>query len=256
MPDDGRFGGVGALLRRRREEIQQDIEDVSRQLRICSAYIRAIEEGQVPGTARATPMRSASCGPMPTISASTAARVVSDYRDELARRSRQNELVWPSEGAESPLSGAAPSSASRLLLGIAIYGGWYYATQSGGTGIQLIGSRFLDYIKKAIPCWPDGRERSRRSPPGPRLQAATSSKEPSPSPETPRPPPRRLRRRRPRRQHRRRHHPPWSRRPAPATSRPLWPWARARPHRHRRLPRRLRRVSLRPRRPPRRAIRN
>ncbi len=36
MADEGRFGGVGALLRRRREETQQDVDDVSRQLRIRS----------------------------------------------------------------------------------------------------------------------------------------------------------------------------------------------------------------------------
>src|SRR6202012_2874631 len=57
-PDHERFvsGGIGGLLRRRREEIQQDIEDVSRQLRIRSVYLRAIEEGrfqELPGAAYA-----------------------------------------------------------------------------------------------------------------------------------------------------------------------------------------------------------
>jgi len=35
-----------------------------------------------------------------------------------------------------------------VLLGLFIYGGWYYATQSGGTGIKLI-DQVPEYIKKA-----------------------------------------------------------------------------------------------------------
>jgi cytoskeleton protein RodZ len=181
MPDDGRFGGVGALLRRRREEIQQDVEDVSRQLRIRSAYIRAIEEGrfqELPGNAYAIGFVRAYADYLGL----DGGNVVSDYRDELARRSRQNELVWPTEGGESRFPGGAILGVC-LLLGLAIYGGWYYASQSGGTGINLI-DQVPDYIKKATGV---GQTVENEAPPEPtrtEAQAATSET-PSPSPASP-----------------------------------------------------------------------
>src|SRR3954469_15971171 len=146
MPDDGPFGGVGALLRRRREEIRQDIEDVSRQLRIRSAYIRAIEEGkfqELPGSAYAVGFVRAYADYLGLDGGS----IVGDYRDELARRSRQNDLVWPSEGTESRFPGGTILVVC-VLLGLAIYGGWFYATQSGSSGIKLIG-QVPEYIKNA-----------------------------------------------------------------------------------------------------------
>ena len=183
MPDDGRFGGVGALLRRRREEIQQDVEDVSRQLRIRSAYIRAIEEGrfqELPGNAYAIGFVRAYADYL-GLDGNT---VVSDYRDELARRSRQNELVWPSEGGESRFPGGAILGVC-LLLAVAIYGGWYYASQSGGTGIKLV-DQVPDFIKKATGV---GQTAENETPPEPtrtEAQAATSTNEPAaPSPATP-----------------------------------------------------------------------
>jgi cytoskeleton protein RodZ len=185
MPDDGRFGGVGALLRRRREEIQQDVEDVSRQLRIRSAYIRAIEEGrfqELPGNAYAIGFVRAYADYLGL----DGGNVVSDYRDELARRSRQNDLVWPTEGGESRFPGGAILGVCQLL-GLAIYGGWYYASQSGGTGIQLI-DKVPDYIKQATGV---GQTAENETPPEPtrtEAQAATSTTptEPAtPSPATP-----------------------------------------------------------------------
>ncbi len=147
-PDDIRQvgGGVGGLLRRRREEIQQDIEDVSRQLRIRSAYILAIEEGkfhELPGSAYAVGFVRAYADYLGLDGNS----IVGDYRDELARRSRQNDLVWPSEGTESRFPGGTILVVC-VLLGLAIYGGWFYATQSGSSGIKLIG-QVPEYIKNA-----------------------------------------------------------------------------------------------------------
>ena len=176
MPDDGRFGGVGALLRRRREEIQQDIDDVSRQLRIRAIYIRAIEEGrfqELPGNAYAVGFVRAYADYLGLDGGS----VVSDYRDELARRSRQNELVWPTEGSESRFPGGAILGVC-VLLGLAIYGGWYYATQSGGTGITLI-DQVPDYIKKATGV--GGQTAENEAPAEPartEAQAATSTTQP------------------------------------------------------------------------------
>lgn len=183
MPDDGRFGGVGALLRRRREEIQQDVEDVSRQLRIRSAYIRAIEEGrfqELPGNAYAIGFVRAYADYLGLDGGS----VVSDYRDELARRSRQNELVWPTEGSESRFPGGAILGVC-LLLAVAIYGGWYYATQSGGTGIKLI-DQVPDYIKKATGVGQAVENEAPAEPARTEAQAATAAAQPEiPSPATP-----------------------------------------------------------------------
>jgi cytoskeleton protein RodZ len=147
-PDDIRQvgGGVGGLLRRRREEIQQDIEEVSRQLRIRSPYIRAIEEGkfhELPGSAYAVGFVRAYADYLGLDGES----IVGDYRDELARRSRQNDLVWPSEGTESRFPGGTILVVC-VLLGLAIYGGWFYATQSGTSGIKLI-DQVPAYIKNA-----------------------------------------------------------------------------------------------------------
>lgn len=178
--DDG-FGGVGALLRRRREEIQQDIEDVSRQLRIRSAYIRAIEDGRfqdLPGSAYAVGFVRAYADYLGL----DGNHVVGDYRDELARRSRQNDLVWPSEGTESRFPGGKILLVC-LFLTLFIYGGWWYATQSGGAGIKLI-DQVPDYIKKAT-----GVGQSVQSAPAPateptrtEAQAATTPELPSPAP--------------------------------------------------------------------------
>lgn len=179
--DDGRFGGVGALLRRRREEIQQDVDDVSRQLRIRSAYIRAIEEGrfqELPGNAYAIGFVRAYADYLGL----DGGTVVSDYRDELARRSRQNELVWPTEGSESRFPGGAILGVC-LLLGLAIYGGWYYATQSGGTGIKLI-DQVPDYIKKATGVGQVVENEAPEEPTRTEAQAATTTTEP-PAPATP-----------------------------------------------------------------------
>ncbi|HEY4162270.1 MAG TPA: helix-turn-helix transcriptional regulator, partial [Dongiaceae bacterium] len=143
---DDRTGGVGSLLQRRREELQQDIEGVSGQLRIRSVYVRAIEEGrfqELPGNAYAIGFVRAYADYLGLDGAS----IVADYREELARRSRQNNLVWPSEGSESRFPGGAILVVC-VLLGLVIYGGWYYATQSGGTGIKLI-DQVPEYIKKA-----------------------------------------------------------------------------------------------------------
>src|ERR1700742_1608111 len=143
---DDRVGGVGSLLQRRREELQQDIEDVSRMLRIRAAYIRAIEEGrfqELPGNAYAIGFVRAYADYLGLDGGS----IVGDYRDELARRSRQNELIWPSEGTESRFPGGTILVVC-VLLGLAIYGGWYYASQSGTTGIKLI-DQVPEYIKNA-----------------------------------------------------------------------------------------------------------
>lgn len=135
--DDRNEDGVAALLRRRREELGRDTATVARQLRIRAVYIQAIEEGRLqdlPGTAYAVGFVRAYADYLGLDGNS----IVSDYRDELARRSRQNQLIWPVDQVEYKHFPSGIIIAVCLALAIAITGGWYFASQPGGTGIDLI----------------------------------------------------------------------------------------------------------------------
>ncbi len=138
--------GIGTLLRRRREGLGQDVAGVSRQLRIRAVYITAIEEGRLydlPGTAYAVGFVRAYADYLGL----DGNAIVGNYREELAQRSRQNDLVWPAEEAVQKFPGGTILVICALIA-LAGYAGWYYATQPGGTGIQLIDA-VPEYIKKA-----------------------------------------------------------------------------------------------------------
>ncbi len=138
--------GIGTLLRRRREGLGQDVAGVSRQLRIRAVYITAIEEGRLydlPGTAYAVGFVRAYADYLGL----DGNAIVGDYREELAQRSRQNDLVWPAEEAVQKFPGGTILVICALIA-VAGYAGWYYATQPGGTGFQLIDA-VPEYIKKA-----------------------------------------------------------------------------------------------------------
>ena len=144
--DDRNEDGVAALLRRRREELERDIDTVARQLRIRAIYIRAIEEGRLqdlPGTAYAVGFVRAYADYLGLDGNS----IVSDYRDELARRSRQNQLIWPVDQVEHKHFPGGIILVVSLILAVALYGGWYFVSQPGGTGIDLI-DRVPDFMKK------------------------------------------------------------------------------------------------------------
>jgi cytoskeleton protein RodZ len=144
--DDRNEDGVAALLRRRREELGRDVPAVARQLRIRAVYITAIEEGRLqdlPGTAYAVGFVRAYADYLGLDGNS----IVGDYRDELARRSRQNQLIWPVDQVEHKhFPGGIVLVVSVLVLG-ALYGGWYFASQPGGTGIDLI-DQVPEFMKK------------------------------------------------------------------------------------------------------------
>ncbi|MBL8709931.1 MAG: DUF4115 domain-containing protein [Rhodospirillaceae bacterium] len=135
--DDKNEDGVAALLRRRREELSRDITTVARQLRIRAVYIQAIEDGRLqdlPGTAYAVGFVRAYADYLGLDGNS----IVSDYRDELARRSRQNQLIWPVDQVEHKHFPGGIILIVSLVLAVVLYGGWYFASQPGGTGIDLI----------------------------------------------------------------------------------------------------------------------
>jgi cytoskeleton protein RodZ len=135
--DDRNEDGVAALLRRRREELGRDVTTVARQLRIRAVYINAIEEGRLqdlPGTAYAVGFVRAYADYLGLDGNS----IVGDYRDELARRSRQNQLIWPVDQVEHKHFPGGIVLVVSLLVAVAFYGGWYVASLPGGTGIDLI----------------------------------------------------------------------------------------------------------------------
>lgn len=144
--DDRNEEGVAALLRRRREELGRDVPTVARQLRIRAVYIAAIEEGRLqdlPGTAYAVGFVRAYADYLGLDGNS----VVGDYRDELARRSRQNQLIWPVDQVEHKHFPGGIVLVVCVLLAGAVYGGWYVASQPGGTGIDLI-DQVPEFMKK------------------------------------------------------------------------------------------------------------
>jgi cytoskeleton protein RodZ len=144
--DDRNEDGVAALLRRRREELGRDVATVARQLRIRAVYISAIEEGRLqdlPGTAYAVGFVRAYADYLGLDGNS----VVGDYRDELARRSRQNQLIWPVDQVEHKHFPGGIVLIVCLLIAGALYGGWYVASQPGGTGIDLI-DQVPEFMKK------------------------------------------------------------------------------------------------------------
>lgn len=135
--DDRNEDGVAALLRRRREELGRDVATVARQLRIRAIYIQAIEDGRLqdlPGTAYAVGFVRAYADYLGLDGNS----IVSDYRDELARRSRQNQLIWPVDQVEHKHFPGGIILVVSLVVAVVLYGGWYFASQPGGTGIDLI----------------------------------------------------------------------------------------------------------------------
>lgn len=144
--DDRNEDGVAALLRRRREELGRDVATVARQLRIRAIYIQAIEDGRLqdlPGTAYAVGFVRAYADYLGLDGNS----IVSDYRDELARRSRQNQLIWPVDQVEHKHFPGGIILVVSLVVAVVLYGGWYFASQPGGTGIDLI-DQVPEFMKK------------------------------------------------------------------------------------------------------------
>jgi cytoskeleton protein RodZ len=136
---------VGGLLRSRREELGQDTESVSRQLRIRSIYIRAIEEGRMqdlPGTAYAVGFVRTYADFLGFDGNS----VVASYRDELGQRGRPETVNWHIEDKD----GGFPFGKLLIILVVvaaAGYGLWYYLanTQSGVGLIEAV----PEYLKKS-----------------------------------------------------------------------------------------------------------
>ncbi|HEX2581601.1 MAG TPA: RodZ domain-containing protein [Dongiaceae bacterium] len=121
---DNGTSAVGTLLRQRREQLGQTIENVSDHLRIRAPYLRAIEAGrlgELPGIAYTIGFVRSYADYLGL----DGARIVGDYRQEIANRSRANRLVFPLQA----IQGKSPSLVLLLLCLLLIggvYGGWSY----------------------------------------------------------------------------------------------------------------------------------
>src|SRR6185369_2440947 len=106
--------------------------------------------------------------------------IVGDYREELGRRSRQNDLVWPAEEAVPKFPGGT-ILVVLALIALAGYAGYYYTTQPGGTGIQLIDA-VPEYIKKATGMGEAAPETPTTEAPAPDAAAPAATPAPAPTP--------------------------------------------------------------------------
>jgi cytoskeleton protein RodZ len=136
---------VGALLRSRREELGQDTDSVSRQLRIRPIYIRAIEEGRIqdlPGTAYAVGFVRTYADFLGFDGNS----VVASFRDELGRGGRPETVSWQIEDKDAGFP-VGRLVVVLLVIAAAGYGVWYYLanTQSGTGLIEAV----PEYLKKS-----------------------------------------------------------------------------------------------------------
>lgn len=135
---------VGALLRSRREELGQDTETVSRQLRIRAIYLRAIEEGRIqdlPGATYAVGFVRSYADFLGFDGNS----VVANFRDELGQRRGGETVSWQIDDRD----GGFPFGKILIVLLViaaAGYGLWYYLanTQSGSGLIEAV----PEYLKK------------------------------------------------------------------------------------------------------------
>lgn len=126
----GGLAEIGAMLRRRREEIGQDLVAIAATTHIRLNYLKAIEDGRqrdLPGTAYMI-------GYIRTYAdhlGFDGNRLISDFHAELAGQRKLEERR--AEAAEPPSAGLpqiqlspAILMAAVLVLGIAVYGAWSY----------------------------------------------------------------------------------------------------------------------------------
>jgi cytoskeleton protein RodZ len=134
----GGLAEIGALLRRRREEVGQDLATIAATTHIRQHYLKAIEDGrrkELPGTAYMI-------GYIRTYAdylGFDGNRLITDYHAELA-----GQRKWVDKRAEppAPAAGGLPQIqvtpamllAALLVLGIGIYAAWgYFSSKNEGS---------------------------------------------------------------------------------------------------------------------------
>lgn len=140
----GGLAEIGAMLRRRREEVGQDLVAISAITHIRAHYLKAIEEGRrkdLPGTAYMI-------GYIRTYADQLGLdgnRLITDYHDALAGRHQwvdKRAEPTPPSGISLPDVQVSPVilMAGLLVLGVAGYVAWGYATapKEGGTEMATV----------------------------------------------------------------------------------------------------------------------
>lgn len=124
---------VGRLLRKRREQLGWDIPDISAQLRIRAAHLKAIEAGrmdELPGVAYTIGFVRAYADHL----GMEGKLIVADFREEMAQKSKVRPLEFPPQPTQGRLPGLVPIGIS-LVICLFLYMGWYYwNNQSFETG--------------------------------------------------------------------------------------------------------------------------
>jgi cytoskeleton protein RodZ len=131
-----RHGGVGTVLREKRESFRQDLDTVAGQLHIRLSYLKAIEDGRfkdLPGLTYASGfVRSYS-----DYLGLDGEEMVRRFREEIAGIDRQVQLSFPSLATE----GKIPSGAILLISGflaVMAYGTWYYLADRQKSFLELV----------------------------------------------------------------------------------------------------------------------
>lgn len=140
----GGLAEIGAMLRRRREEVGQELAAISAATNIRAHYLKAIEEGRrkdLPGTAYLIGYIRTYANHL----GFDGNRLITDYHDALAgHRQRVDKRAEPAQPAHVGLPDFRVSPvilmAGLLVLGVAGYVAWGYATapKEGGTGMTTV----------------------------------------------------------------------------------------------------------------------
>jgi cytoskeletal protein RodZ len=128
--------GVGALLRASRLRCGEDLQDVSRALRIRQTYLEAIESGrcqELPGPTYAIGFVRAYAEHLGLDSA----EVVRRFKVESSAANGRSELVFPTPVTEAGIPGGAIVFVG-VVVAVLAYGGWYLSTTKDGFFAELI----------------------------------------------------------------------------------------------------------------------
>jgi cytoskeleton protein RodZ len=152
----GGLAEIGAMLRRRREEIGQDLVTIASTTHIRLNYLKAIEDGRqrdLPGTAYMI-------GYIRTYAdhlGFDGNRLISDFHAELAGQRKLEEKRAEAAGPPSPglpqiQISPAILMAAVLVLGIAVYGAWnYVSSEEEPTQAALVQGPTQDGLAPAAP---------------------------------------------------------------------------------------------------------
>jgi len=135
-PDDSSYDGVGQDLRNARLNLGKDRREVAKELHIKRSYVQAIEDGhfeQMPASVYAYGfVRSYA-----EFLGLDEDQIVRRFKDEWEDLSGSTRLAFPEPPEEIRLP-KGPILAFSLLLAVAVYGGWYFMSQSSRIDVEKV----------------------------------------------------------------------------------------------------------------------